>query len=84
MNNLEIEVVKHTDSGGAHIKLNSDGDNLGFLYVNADQYKSLKSVLTAGCFKNSIDFNLKNSFDVEDFSNDDDPFALDLYNEDNS
>lgn len=84
MNSLEMEVVKHTEKGGAHIKLNSDGDNLGFLYLSEEQYKTLKGVLTSGCLKNSVNFNLKNSFDTEDYINDDNPFVLDLYNEDNS
>lgn len=85
MNNLELEVVKHTDNGGAHIKLNTGSDNLGFLYLTADQFKAIRGIITSGCLKNDIEFTFKNNLEAEFNSYDDeDIFNIDFYNEDNS
>lgn len=70
MNSLELEVVSRTKAGGAHVKINDGGENLGVLYLDRNQYETIKGILTAGAFQKDVDFIISNPFedaeDVED------------------
>ena len=82
MNSLELEVLKFTGNGNVHVKVNSDNDDLGILYLTANQFKEIKSLLTSGCHNQSVDFSVKNIFDDSEYL-DDDFYNLDTYSEDN-
>jgi hypothetical protein len=62
MNKLELEVVTLTKGGGAHVKLNDDGENLGILYLDKRQLDAIIGVLTVGTFNKEIDFSVINPF----------------------
>jgi hypothetical protein len=83
MNSLELEVLKFTDSGNVHVKVNSDNDDLGMLYLTAKQFKEIKTLLISGCHGQSIDFSIKNIFDDQEYS-DDEFYSLNNYSENNS
>ena len=83
MNSLELEVLKFTGNGNVHVKVNSDNDDLGVLYLTANQFKQIKTLLIAGCHNQSIDFSIKNIFDDSEYL-DDDFYNVDDYSENNS
>jgi predicted enzyme involved in methoxymalonyl-ACP biosynthesis len=62
MNRLELEVVTVTKDGGAHVKLNDNGENLGILYLDKKQLSTIIGVLTVGSFNKEIDFSVVNPF----------------------
>ncbi len=80
MNSLELEIDKFTSNGGVHVKVNSDRENLGILYLTEEQFNSIKRIITSGCFTNNIDFEIKNPFDVDE-ELEDDIFDLKNYSE---
>lgn len=63
MNSLELEVVSKTPNGGAHVKINDAGDNLGILYLDKRQLESIISILTTGSFTKDVPFSIKNPFE---------------------
>jgi hypothetical protein len=65
MNSLELEVVNLTSRGGAHVKINDAGDNLGILYLDKKQFEAIIGILTTGSFNKDIDFIINNPFDIE-------------------
>jgi hypothetical protein len=67
MNSLEFEVISVAKNGAAHVKINSDLDNLGVLYLDKHQFEPIRRIFARGCFENNIDFNIKNPFEVDEF-----------------
>jgi len=70
MNSLELEVVTLTGEGGAHVKLNDAGENLGILYLDKGQLEAIIGILTVGSFNKEIDFSVKNPFSEDVFEED--------------
>ncbi len=67
MNSLELEVISVAKSGATHVKLNSDLDDLGVLYLDKQQFETIRRILARGCFENNIDFDIKNPFEVDEY-----------------
>jgi hypothetical protein len=63
MNSLELEVISQTGNGGAHVKLNDNGENLGILYLDKNQLNTLIGILITGSFNKEVDFTVKNPFE---------------------
>jgi hypothetical protein len=70
MNSLELEVVTLTSGGGAHVKLNDDGENLGILYLDKRQLEAIIGILTVGSFNKEINFSINNPFSEDELDED--------------
>jgi hypothetical protein len=72
MNSLDLKVVNKTKTGAVHLEVNSSGENLGVLYLSEEQFTNIVSVLRVGCFNKDIDFQLKDPYNVEEETGEDD------------
>jgi hypothetical protein len=71
MNSIQVLVTDKTKNKCVHVRLIDKKDELGILYLSAEQYDTLLRVLRKGCFNESVDFILTDPF-LEEESDDSD------------
>jgi hypothetical protein len=69
MNSLQVQVLKKTDSGAVHVQLKEGEDDLGVLYLTADQYHTILGTLRVGCFNKDVDFSVTDPYNEEEDEN---------------
>jgi hypothetical protein len=66
MSSLELLVKSKTQSGAVHLEIKSSGDDLGILYLSADQFNTMVQILRTGCFNKEVDFVIDDPYNSEE------------------
>jgi hypothetical protein len=62
MNNIRLEVSERTKNNCVHLRVYADKDDLGFLYLDQNQYSKILGIFRAGCFSKEIELNITDPY----------------------
>jgi len=66
MNNIQFEVTNKTKNNCVHLKVLSGKEDIGYLYLNSEQYTAMLQIFRAGCFNKDIDFVVNDPYNDDD------------------
>ena len=76
MDKINLIVTNKTKTGGIHLSLKTENDDLGILYSTKEQYNKFLNLLREGCFQSGVELNLNDPALEEDDAYDNSLFFL--------